>query len=111
MSTLRPAWVVVVTSPFGRALVVTGIVTWLFLHAVAYALAVASEVPPNSWATSFWVVVMTLALLVVELRRRRLRGLFAVLGVSGAPLWGAALTVVGVLEVVFRVASAVVVRP
>jgi len=103
LSTPAPTWLVIVTSPFGRGLVVTGIVAWLFLHGVATAIGV----PPNSAVSSGWVLVMTLALLAVELRRRRLRDLFAVLGVSGASLWGAAVITLGVLEVVFRLALAV----
>ncbi len=100
MRARRPTWLVVSSSPFGRALVVVGIFFLLFLHAVAYAVAI----PHDSWLATVWVVVMTMALLAVELRRKRLTDLFATLGMSGAALWGPALIAVGLLETLFRVA-------
>jgi hypothetical protein len=50
---------------------------------------------------------MTLGLLAVELRRKRLKDFFAALGLSGMPLLGAALITVGILEVLRWVAMAI----
>ncbi len=107
---MRPArsiWVVVLASPFGRHLVVVGIFFWLFLHAVASALPRAAGSPPTSGVASLWVVVMTLGLLAVEVRRKRLEDFLAALGLSGMPLWGAALIGVGMLELFLWVAVAI----
>ncbi|GMR11997.1 MAG: hypothetical protein BMS9Abin29_0184 [Gemmatimonadota bacterium] len=86
---------------------VVGIFFWLFLHAVAAAMAGAVGASPNSWVNALWVVAMTLGLLSVELRRKRLRDFLAALGLSGGALWGAALIAVGILETSLWVALAI----
>jgi hypothetical protein len=108
--------VVVLASPFGRALVVVGVFFWLFLHAAASAISGAIEAataggiesPATSAINSLWVVAMTLVLLAVELRRKRLREFLAALGLSGVPLLLAALIAVGILEALLWVAMAIV---
>ncbi|MFV2006943.1 MAG: hypothetical protein ACC667_05830 [Longimicrobiales bacterium] len=94
----RSVWVVVLASPFGRHLVVVGIFLWLFLHAVASSIPRPIGFPASPWVNTVWVVAMTVGLLAVELRRKRLTDFFAALGLSGIPLWGAALIGVGILE-------------
>ncbi len=96
------------SSPFGRHLVVVVVFFWLFLHALAAGIAGASGSPSTQWVNSVWVVAITLGLLAVELRRKRLKDFFAALGLSGMPFWGAALIAVGILEVFFWVAMAIV---
>ena len=86
---------------------VVGIFFWLVMHAVASATAGVVGSPPTSWVNTVWVVAMTLGLLAVELRRKRLRDFLAVLGLSGMPLWGAALIGVGILETLLWVAMAI----
>ena len=94
-------------SPFGRHLVVVGVFFWLFLHTVAAGIAGVNGSPPHSWVTTVWAMAMTLLLLAVEVRRKRLRDFFAALGLSGTPLWGAALIAMGILEIFFWVAMAI----
>lgn len=103
----RYTWVVVLASPFGRHLVVVGIFFWLFLHAMASPILRAAGSPSNPWVNSVWVVAMTLGLLAVELRRKRLEEFFAVVGLSGMSLWGGLLLGVGMLEILFWVAMAI----
>lgn len=107
MRSRRSTSVAVLASPFGRHLVVVGIFFWLFLHAVASAILRAGESPSTAWVTTFWVAAMTLALLAVELRRKRLKDFFAVLGLSGMPLLGAAFITVVILEILRWVAMAI----
>ena len=94
-------------SPFGRHLVVVGIFLWLFLHMVASWIPrpIGSSASPR--ANTVWVVAMTLVLLAVEFRRKRLTDFFAALGFSGVPLWRAALIAIGILEIFFWVAMAI----
>lgn len=99
---------VVLASPFGRHLAVVGVFFWLFLYAVASSIAGTIESPANSWINTVWVVAMTMGLLAVEVRRKRLTEFFAALGLSGTPLWGTALIAVGVLEIFLWVAMAIV---
>ncbi len=94
-------------SPFGRHLVVVGIFFWLFLHALASVMAGVGGSPATAWVNTVWVAAMTLSLLAVELRRKRLKDFFAALGLSGMPLLGAALITVGFLEILRWVAMAI----
>ena len=96
------------SSTFGRHLVVVGVFLWLFLHTVASSIPRPIGSPASPWADTLWVVAMTLALLAVEVRRKRLTEFFAALGLSRTMLLGAALIAVGVLEVFFWVAMAIV---
>lgn len=90
--------VVVAASPFGRSLLLEVLVVWAFLHGVAVALGI----PPGSWASTVWVVVVAVAITSAELRRRRVLGLFAALGLSRVALWSGAVTAVVVLEALLR---------
>lgn len=103
----RSTWMVVLGSPFGRHLVAVGIFFWLFLHVAASAILREGESPSTSWVNSVWAVAITLGLLAVELRRKRLKDFFAALGLSGVPLLGAALITVGILEILRWVAMAI----
>ena len=103
-------WVVVLASPFGRHLVVVGIFSWLVLHAIASSIPRPIGSPASALGNTVWVAAMTLAFLAVELRRKRLRDFLAALGVSGMPLWGAALIGVGILEMLLWVARAIAER-
>lgn len=104
----RSTWMVVLTSPFGRHLVVVGIFFWLFLHVSVSTILRAAGSPATAWVNTVWVAAMTLPLLAVELRRKRLKDFFAALGLSGMPLLGAALITVGFLEILRWVALAIV---
>lgn len=103
----RSTWAVVLASPFGRHLLVVGVFFWLFLHAVAAGIAGVNGSSPHSWGTTVWVMAMTLGLLAVEVRRKRLTDFFAALGLSGMPFWGAALIALGILEIFFWVVMAI----
>ena len=111
----RSTWAVVLASPFGRHLLVVGVFFWLFLHAVAAGIAGVNGSSPHSWGTTVWVMggttvwvmAMTLGLLAVEVRRKRLTDFFAALGLSGMPVWGAALIALGILEIFFWVVMAI----
>ena len=103
----RSTWAVVLASPFGRHLLVVGVFFWLFLHAVAAGIAEVNGSSLHSWGPTVWVMAMTLGLLAVEVRRKRLTDFFAALGLSGMPFWGATLIAVGILEIFFWVVMAI----
>ena len=103
----RAPLVVVAASPFGRALLFGGLIAWLFLHGVAYGMARQSDFPPVSGASSVWVVGMTLAIVAADIKRRRMAGLFAALGLSKAALWGSAVAALVLLEALLRVVLSV----
>lgn len=93
---------VVASSPFGRALGIALVVSWAFLRAVAQAVEGAAGLTGPGWASTVWVVVMTTLLVHVEARRRGLRELFAMLGLSWTSMLFTGLVSVTVLEVLFQ---------
>ncbi len=103
----RAPLVVVAASPFGRALLFGGLIAWLFLHGVAYGLARGSDFTPVSGASSVWVVGMTLAIVAADIKRRRMAGLFAALGLSKTALWGSVAAALVLLEALLRVVLSV----
>ena len=96
------------TAPgFALRLAVSALVIWAFLHAVASAVARATDVPTNSGASVVWVLAVGFMLVAIDARLLRYRILLANLGVSRLGMWLPGWLVVAGAEALFQIARLV----
>lgn len=88
---------------FAVRLILSVPIFWIVLHGSAAWLGV----PPDSWASVVWVVVMACALVCIEAKRLGYRVFLANLGVSRLRMWLPGWATVVAAEVTLQIVLAI----